>query len=696
MRKAITAHTLVGIAALILLSAASLAAQTAETVWFRATMLPGNVVPPVTDVNASGTATIAAHLVRDGSGTVISGSVDFSVSYNFPADTTLTGMHIHPGAAGVALPAGSGAVTIESGVTPTSTVAVTAGGGIITRQGQVTADNQTLLGTLRGMLQDPSQYFVDLHTSGNPGGVIRGQLQRAEVAYLMAFMTPANEVPPNVGLNASAVAQVIAIATRDASGKINGGRVIQVASYSFPGPVTFTGFHIHGNVNALPGLTAGVTISSGLTTQPSAGTGTGIVSGTVEIAPTQAAAVQTLADLFTNPGIHYINLHTTEFPGGAIRDQLHKADVVSFRVTMAPGAEVPAVTGLDASAISNVGVATLRGDDGSVIAGFGIFDVNFRFPGRTEFTGMHIHDGSSTVAGPVRIPTELSSTVSDTGFGNFYFTTVPQTGPAMLATLNSVVSTPENNYVNLHTTVNPGGAVRAQLGTANTATPTLSAATSAVLANVSNVAPLGLFTVFGTNLARVTTELGGGNFLPDSLGGATLTVGGRPARLLYVSPTQINAQVPASAAPGAQALVVNNGNGSSSAVTITVAATAPAIFTTPSGGAVLKNSDFSLVSSSNPATAGDILLIYSTGLGQTTPPLATGQLPLAFPLSNSSTVTVTIGGQSAQVIYSIAAPGFAGLYQTAVRVPTGVAAGNAPVVLGAGPANSNTVTIAVR
>jgi len=657
-------------------------------------MLPGNVVPPVTDVNASGTATIAAHVVRDSSGAVISGSVDFSVSYNFPAETTVIGMHIHPGAAGAALPPGSGAVTIESGVTPTSTVAVAAGGGIITRQGQVTADNQTLLGTLRGMLQDPSQYFVDLHTSTNPGGVIRGQLQRAEVAYLMAFMTPDTEVPPNVGLNASAVAQVIAIATRDASGNINGGRVTQVASYNFPGQVTFTGFHIHAR--ALPGQTAGVTISSGLTTQPSGTGGTGVVSGTVEIAATQTAAVQTLADLFTNPGIHYINLHTTDFPGGAVRAQLRKADVVSFRVTMTPGAEVPPVTGLDASAIANVGVAALRADDGSVVAGFGIFDVNFRFPGRSEFVGLHIHDGSSTVAGPVRIPTELASSVSETGFGNFYFNTIPQTGLAMLASLNSIVTTPENHYVNLHTTVNPGGAVRAQLGAPNTATPTVSAAASAVLANVTNVAPLGLFSIFGTNLARVTTELGGGNALPDTLGGTTVTLGGRPARLLYVSPTQINAQVPASATAGGQGLVVHNGNGPSSSLTVTVAAAAPAIFSTPSGGAVLKNSDFSLVSSSNPASAGDILLIYSTGLGQTTPPLATGQLAPAPLLARSSAVTVTIGGQSAEVIYSIAAPGFAGLYQTAVRMPSGVTAGNAAVVLSVGTTASNSVNIAVR
>jgi uncharacterized protein (TIGR03437 family) len=657
-------------------------------------MLPGNVVPPVTGVNATGTATIAAHVVRDSSGTVISGSVDFSVNFNFPSDTTITGLHLHPGAAGVALPPGSGAVTIESGVTPTTTVAVTAGAGSLNRQGQVTADNQTLLATLRGLLQDPSQYFVDLHAAGNPGGVIRGQLERAEVVHLMAFMTPANEVPPNIGLNASGVAQVIVIATRDASGNFSGGRVTQVVNYSFPTQVTFTGFHIHAGP---PGVAAGVTISAGLPRQDSDPSGRGVINLSTEVSATQTAALQTIAGLFSTPGNYYINLHTTEYPGGAIRASLRKADVVRFPVTMTPAAEVPPVTGLNASAVTNVGVATLRADDGSVVAGFAIFDVNYRFPAADTFTGLHIHDGGSTIAGPVRINSGLSTFASDTGFGNFYFVTTPQTGATMLASLNSLVNTPENHYVNLHTSAFPGGAVRAQLGTALTSAPTVATALSAVLdAGTTRVAPLGLVSLFGANLARITTDLGGGNNPPETLGGATVDIGGRRARLLYASPTQINAQVPATVAIGTVPLTVNNGTATSASVNVTVDAAAPAIFFSAAGGAVLKNANFSLVSASNPAQAGDILLIYSTGLGLTTPPLATGALATAEPLANTATARVTIGGQTAEVLYSIAAPGFVGLYQTAVRMPAGVAAGNAPVVLSVGTANSNSVTIVVR
>jgi len=111
---------------------------------------------------------------------------------------------------------------------------------------------------------------------------------------------------------------------------------------------------------------------------------------------------------------------------------------------------------------------------------------------------------------------------------------------------------------------------------------------------------------------------------------------------------------------------------------------------------VVKNADFSLVQPSNAAGAGDILVIFSTGLGQTSPNLQTGQLATFPPLYTSTPVTVSIGGKSATVIYSLASPGFAGLYQTAVFMPSGVPAGTAAVILSAGTVASNSVSIATK
>ena len=127
-----------------------------------------------------------------------------------------------------------------------------------------------------------------------------------------------------------------------------------------------------------------------------------------------------------------------------------------------------------------------------------------------------------------------------------------------------------------------------------------------------------------------------------------------------------------------------------------MAAVAPALWFDGVGGLVVKNADFSLIRPNNPATAGDILVIYSTGLGQTTPPQETGKPVPQSPFAKTGDVSVTIGGGNAELIYSLASPGFVGLYQTAVRMPAGVTAGNAAVTLKMGSAPSNTVMIAVR
>jgi uncharacterized protein (TIGR03437 family) len=159
----------------------------------------------------------------------------------------------------------------------------------------------------------------------------------------------------------------------------------------------------------------------------------------------------------------------------------------------------------------------------------------------------------------------------------------------------------------------------------------------------------------------------------------------------------LNVQVPFETEPGARPIVVRfDGTASQAAASIQVASVAPFIFTYERGGIVVRNADFSLMTPENPAAAGDIVLIYSTGLGQTTPASATGK-PAAFPpAAETARVQVTIGGRAADVLYSIAAPGFVGLYQTAVRVPTGVTPGNARLSLSVSGVSSNETTVAIR
>ncbi|MBI1788281.1 MAG: CHRD domain-containing protein [Acidobacteria bacterium] len=685
--------------ALLALCALSVFGKTAETVTYRAVMSPANEVPAITGTNATGVATLRVHVVRDDGGQVESGSVDFLVSYSgFPADTTFTGLHIHGAPAGV-----NGDVLINTGLSGTNTLVSATGAGTIDRQAPARPDQAAAVAALRGILANPSQYYANLHTTVFPGGVIRGQLQRTEQVVLMGFMSTRNEVDPPpalANLNASGLAAITAIRSFDDAGNVASAQVVFDINYSFPETTTFTGLHIH---NGPAGVNAGVVIPTvvggGPASVQSAEGGTGSLSYPVEINFANQAQKDALNGLFSNPAGYYANLHTTQFGGGAIRAQLRTTDRMTFPVEMSSAKEVaPPAPSVQASGTALLTVYTLRQVDGDILTGRVVFDVNYRFPGRAEFSGLHIHNGIATVNGGVTINTGLSGSatvVSETGIGNIMRAVTVNTA-AGLATLNSLVANPERHYVNLHTLVDPGGVIRSQLATGVTGNPSLTGAASA--AGPASVAPAGLISIYGGNLAAVGTNLDGwaGDTVPAFLNGVQVTIGGKSAPIIYVSPGQINAQVPVDVGMGAQQVVVNNGTSTGPSFMATVAAAAPALFTASGSAVALKSADSSLVTSDNPAGAGDILLIYATGLGQTRPPLATGAVVGNQPPAETGPVTVSIGGQNADVMSSIAAPGSVGVYQVTARMPAGVAPGNAAVVMRMGAASSNTATLAVR
>ena len=130
-----------------------------------------------------------------------------------------------------------------------------------------------------------------------------------------------------------------------------------------------------------------------------------------------------------------------------------------------------------------------------------------------------------------------------------------------------------------------------------------------------------------------------------------------------------------------------------------MAATQPGIINYVSAGntfgVILHGADYTLANSGSPAAAGEIVLIYCTGLGTVTPQPATGA---GGPPSSATTATatVTIGGSAAQVSYSGLAPNFVGLNQINVQVPAGLATGNQPVIVTIGGASSNTVLLPVQ
>jgi uncharacterized protein (TIGR03437 family) len=237
--------------------------------------------------------------------------------------------------------------------------------------------------------------------------------------------------------------------------------------------------------------------------------------------------------------------------------------------------------------------------------------------------------------------------------------------------------------------------------------PSFSAAGVVNAASFTNsaVAPGEIVSIFGTGLGPAA-GIGGlldstGN-LSSFLGGVTVKFNGTAAPLFYVSQSQINAQVPfeVGGQPGAVVTVTYLGS-SSVQVAVPVASASPGIFVQPlSTQAIVLNQDGSLNGPVNPAARSSVIVIFGTGQGPIWPPLATGQLaPLAGPLSTAQLkVSVTIGGQPAQVQFAGMAPNFAGLLQVNVQIPESAPAGPAvPLLLTIGNASSQqNVTLAVR
>jgi uncharacterized protein (TIGR03437 family) len=224
---------------------------------------------------------------------------------------------------------------------------------------------------------------------------------------------------------------------------------------------------------------------------------------------------------------------------------------------------------------------------------------------------------------------------------------------------------------------------------------------------VTTIAPGEFITIYGSNLRTGAADAPSTAPYPPSLDGIQVTLGGRVLPLAYSGAGQINAIVPYDVPPNTrQQLIVQTATAYSQPQNVTIAATQPGVFTQDQSGTgpgaiqVQKagSSVSTLVTASNPASAGDALLIFCTGLGTVSPTVAAGAATPASPLSHTDNpVTVTIGGQSATVLFAGLAPGFVGLYQVNVTVPKGIApATNVPLVMTVAGADSLPVTVAIK
>jgi uncharacterized protein (TIGR03437 family) len=192
------------------------------------------------------------------------------------------------------------------------------------------------------------------------------------------------------------------------------------------------------------------------------------------------------------------------------------------------------------------------------------------------------------------------------------------------------------------------------------------------------LSPGSLVSLFGTRFATSTATASTAP-LPDSIAGVSVTFSGITAPLQFVSPDQINLQVPWGVQPGIIDIVVTVSGQASAAFRAQVGWVSPGIFTMPSGSrqAVAINPDGSIVAEygsipgffARPARVGEIVMILGTGLGPVTPANTDGSASRDQVRTTIATPSVFINGIPALVTFSGLSAEFVGVNQINIVVP---------------------------
>jgi len=215
------------------------------------------------------------------------------------------------------------------------------------------------------------------------------------------------------------------------------------------------------------------------------------------------------------------------------------------------------------------------------------------------------------------------------------------------------------------------------------------------------ISPASWFSITGSDLASTTRTWNNTDFvnagLPAQLDGVSVLVDGKPSFVSYISPTQINAQVPDDSVSGQRLVQVINNGVASDMFTAQLQEYSPALFTWPGNYAVATHTDFTLAAKPDefpalqtvPAKPGEVIILWGTGYGPTNPAVPAGQLVPGDQVHTLTTVpTVTLSAKATEYLGGALAPHSAGLYQLAVRVPADAPDGDWPVVIKIGGVSS--------
>jgi hypothetical protein len=146
------------------------------------TLSPMSEVPPVTDVTASGTATVTINPTRNSTGEIAGGEVTFSILYDLPPNSEIIGLNIHKQVAGM-----NGDPVISSGISYSNPIITPTGRGKLSLTVPV---KRSEVETLKQLLEDPAGFYVNLQTKTHESGLIRGQLTSVAEAPVIHLADP--------------------------------------------------------------------------------------------------------------------------------------------------------------------------------------------------------------------------------------------------------------------------------------------------------------------------------------------------------------------------------------------------------------------------------------------------------------------------------------------------------------------------
>lgn len=352
----------------------------------------GSEVPPLTHT-ASGTAALV----------ITPTGVSYDITVN-GLSTPMTAAHFHRGAIGIIGPVVRDIFSTftgnrASGVWGTSDV------------------TQPFTDSLRNALI-AGQLYLNVHTSANPGGEIRGQVLVDAGTGFRALMTGQQENPP---LTHAATGTGNFTLTR-------GGVAFSVTVNGLSGAPTAAHFHL-----GLPGVNGPVRYDIFNT-----------LSGNTFTGYWSSPADSLLVALLT--GRIYVNVHTAVNPGGEIRGQLYPSEGTGFTAQVSSSQEVPP----NSSTAKGTAVATLT-DAGVTF--------NSTVDGLTgQFTASHFHNAAAGVNGPV------IRTITGNHTGNTAVGVWRGSDPESFTNARMIELLAGNMYLNWHTALFPGGEIRGQLG----------------------------------------------------------------------------------------------------------------------------------------------------------------------------------------------------------------------------------------